>query len=284
MNEVDGARMTTHDDALGELLPRIARTPLLTPAQEVALAKRVERGDLVAKNHMVEANLRLVVHVAKGYPRDEHGMSLLDLIQEGTIGLVRAVEKFDWRKGFRFSTYATLWIRQSIGRALAEKGRQIRLPVHVGQRLRQLERAERELTTVNATDPTAEELAARLGWELEEVEDLRRAAVRPVSLDQPLGDDGELELGMLIPAAGPSPEDGALRAAAAGELGEALGSLSAAERRVVELRYGLGDADELGAARIARELGVPVREVRLMEEGALRKLAARPEVQALAAA
>ncbi len=275
--------MTTHDDALGELLPRIARTPLLTPAEEVALAKRVERGDLEAKNHMVEANLRLVVHVAKGYPRDEHGMSLLDLIQEGTIGLVRAVEKFDWRKGFRFSTYATLWIRQSIGRALAEKGRQIRLPVHVGQRLRQLERAERELTTQHATDPTAQELAARLGWELEEVEDLRRAAVRPVSLDQPLGDDGELELGMLIPATGPSPEEGALQAAAAGELGVALESLSAAERRVVELRYGLGDADELGAARIARELGLPVREVRRMEEGALRKLGERPEVRALAA-
>ena len=276
--------MTQHDDALGELLPRLARTPLLTPAEEIALAKRIERGDLAAKNHMVEANLRLVVHVAKGYPRDEHGLTILDLIQEGTIGLVRAAEKFDWRKGFRFSTYATLWIRQSIGRAIAEKGRTIRLPVHVGQRLRQLERAQRELTTANATDPTAEELAALLEWDVAEVEDLRRSAVRPVSLEQPLGDEGDGELGSLLPSGGPSPEEGALAAAAAGELGAALETLSEAERRVLELRYGLGGADELGAARIGKQLGLSLREVRVVEELALRKLSALPEVRAMAAA
>ena len=134
-----------HDDGLALYLRRIARTPLLTPSQEKELARRLERGDMDAKDHMIEANLRLVVHLAKRFQREDSGMTLLDLIQEGTIGLVRAVEKFDHRRGFRFSTYATLWIRQAIGRAMSEKGRAVRLPVHVGDRVRKLQAVERRL-------------------------------------------------------------------------------------------------------------------------------------------
>ena len=187
-----------HDDGLALYLRRIARTPLLTPAQEKDLARRVERGDLAAKDHMIEANLRLVVHVAKRYQREDSGLTMQDLIQEGTIGLVRAVEKFDYRKGFRFSTYATLWIRQAIGRALADKGRIVRLPIPVADRVRKLEIAERTLATRLGGTPRDEELAAELDWELEEVERLRGAGRRPASLDAPVADDGETELGDLL--------------------------------------------------------------------------------------
>src|SRR5918992_2044535 len=153
-----------HDEGLALYLRRIARTPLLTPAQELALARRIERGDLAAKDRMIEANLRLVVHVARRYQREDSSLTLQDLVQEGTIGLVRAVEKFDYRRGFRFSTYATLWIRQAIGRALIEKGRIVRLPVPVSERVRKLEIAERVLTGRLGAVPTPEELAADLGW------------------------------------------------------------------------------------------------------------------------
>src|SRR5918996_3642280 len=156
-----------NDDGLALYLRRIARTPLLTPSQEQALARRIERGDLAAKDRMIEANLRLVVHVAKRYQREDSGLTLQDLVQEGTIGLVRAVEKFDYRRGYRFSTYATLWIRQAIGRALADKGRIVRLPIPVADRVRKLEIAERMLATQLGGMPTDEELAADLGWEAE---------------------------------------------------------------------------------------------------------------------
>src|SRR3954447_9100512 len=194
-----------HDDGLALYLRRIARTPLLTPAQEQALARRVERGDLAAKDHMIEANLRLVVHLAKRYQRDDSGMTLTDLIQEGTIGLVRAVEKFDYRRGHRFSTYATLWIRQSIGRALSEKGRAVRLPVHVGDRVRKLQAVERRLAMALGATPTAGELAGALDWTEAEVADVRRIALAPVSLEAPVGDDGDAELGHMLADEGPSP-------------------------------------------------------------------------------
>src|SRR5918992_3771168 len=158
-----------HDEGLALYLRRIARTPLLTPAQELALARRIERGDLAAKDHMIEANLRLVVHIAKRYQREDSGLTLQDLIQEGTIGLVRAVEKFDYRRGHRFSTYATLWIRQAIGRALIEKGRMVRLPVPVADRVRRIERAERDLAARLGTSPTPHEVAAEVGIELREL-------------------------------------------------------------------------------------------------------------------
>jgi RNA polymerase primary sigma factor len=228
-----------HDNGLALYLRRIARTPLLTAAQELSLARRVERGDLAAKDHMIEANLRLVVHLAKRYQREDSGMTLTDLIQEGTIGLVRAVEKFDYRRGHRFSTYATLWIRQAVGRALADKGRIVRLPVTVADRVRKVEIAERALTTRLGSDPTSAELAADLGWEVEEIDVLRGAGRRPASLDAPVADDGETELGDLIPARSPTPEEVALAGAEEAGVAAALLELGTIERRVLELRYGL---------------------------------------------
>jgi RNA polymerase primary sigma factor len=270
-----------HDDGLALYLRNIARTELLTPAQEQALARRVERGDLAAKDHMIEANLRLVVHIAKRYQREDSSLTMQDLIQEGTIGLVRAVEKFDYRRGFRFSTYATLWIRQAIGRALADKGRIVRLPIPVADRVRKLEIAERTLTTQLGGTPNQEELAAELGWEVEEVDRLRGAGRRPASLDAPVADDGEAELGDLLASTAPSPEDEALAAAARRGLIDALSQLNWTERRVLELRYGLGTDTPHTAAEVARELGVKPHQVRQVEDRALRALGALPATRGL---
>jgi RNA polymerase primary sigma factor len=270
-----------HDDGLALYLRNIARTPLLTPAQEQALARRVERGDLVAKDHMIEANLRLVVHIAKRYQREDSSLTMQDLIQEGTIGLVRAVEKFDYRRGFRFSTYATLWIRQAIGRALADKGRIVRLPIPVADRVRKLEIAERTLATRLGATPNHEELAAELDWELEEVERLRGAGRRPASLDAPVADDGAAELGDLLASSAPSPEDEALADAERSGLRDALGQLGPTERRVLELRYGLGSDMPLTTAETARALGVKPHQVRQVEDRALRALGALPATRGL---
>ena len=270
-----------HDDGLALYLRRIARTPLLTPSQEKDLARRVERGDLAAKDHMIEANLRLVVHVAKRYQREDSGLTMQDLIQEGTIGLVRAVEKFDYRKGFRFSTYATLWIRQAIGRALADKGRIVRLPIPVADRVRKLEIAERMLATRLGGNPSSEELAADLDWELEEVERLRGAGRRPASLDAPIADDGETELGDLLASDRPSPEDEAMAGAERDGVTAALRHLGPVERRVLELRYGLGDEAPHTPAETARALGVKPHQVRQVEDRALRALGALPSTREL---
>ena len=270
-----------HDDGLALYLRRIARTPLLTPSQEKDLARRVERGDLAAKDHMIEANLRLVVHVAKRYQREDSGLTMQDLIQEGTIGLVRAVEKFDYRKGFRFSTYATLWIRQAIGRALADKGRIVRLPIPVADRVRKLEIAERMLATRLGGTPSSEELAADLDWELEEVERLRGAGRRPASLDAPVADDGETDLGDLLASDRPSPEDEAMAGAERDGVTAALGQLGPIERRVLELRYGLGDEAPHTPTETARALGVKPHQVRQVEDRALRALGALPSTREL---
>jgi RNA polymerase primary sigma factor len=270
-----------HDDGLALFLRGIARTQLLTPAQELALARRIERGDLAAKEHMIEANLRLVVHLAKRYQREDSGLALTDLIQEGTIGLVRAVEKFDYRRGHRFSTYATLWIRQSIGRALADKGRMVRLPVTVADRVRRLEVAERLLTTRLGGTPTSAELAADLGWDAEEVERLRGAGRRPASLDAPVADDGETELGDLVAAAHPSPEEEVLAGAERSGVAQALSQLRSVERRVLELRYGLNDEVPHTPVEAARALGVKPHQVRQVEDKALRALGALPAARSL---
>ena len=273
-----------HDDGLALYLRGIARTPLLTAAQEQALARRVERGDMAAKDHMIEANLRLVVHIAKRYQREDSGLTLTDLIQEGTIGLVRAVEKFDYRRGHRFSTYATLWIRQAVGRAVADKGRMVRLPITVADQVRRLEIAERTLTTRLGGAPTNAELAADLGIEVEDVERLQGAGRRPASLDAPIADDGETELGDLVAAASPSPEDEAMAGAERDGVAAALGQLGAIERRVLDLRYGLGDEAPHSPTETARALGVKPHQVRQVEDRALRTLGALPAARELMAA
>jgi RNA polymerase primary sigma factor len=269
------------DDGLANYLRDIARTPLLTPAQELDLARRFERGDLAAKDRMIEANLRLVVHIAKRYQREDSGLTLQDLIQEGTIGLVRAVEKFDYRRGHRFSTYATLWIRQAVGRALAEKGRIVRLPVPVSDRVRKLEIAERTLAARIAAAPTAEEIAAELEWDVDEVHFLRRASRRPTSLDAPVSESGDTELGDLLDAHAPSPEDEALAGAERDGVTAALAQLGPRERRVLELRYGLGDEAPHTAGETARALGVKPHQVRQVEDRALRALGAHPAARDL---
>ncbi len=274
-------RMSAHDEGLALYLRRIARTPLLTAAQEQALARRVERGDLAAKDHMIEANLRLVVHIAKRFQREESGLTMQDLIQEGTIGLVRAVEKFDYRRGFRFSTYATLWIRQSVGRALADKGRNLRLPIPVADKVRKLEIAEGRLAGALGGTPSDAELAAALEWEVEEVERLRGAGRRPASLDAPVGDDAETELGDLLAASALSPEEEVLAGAERDGLNAVLGQLPHAERRVLELRFGIGGEAPHTPGETARALGVKPHQVRQVEDRALRALGALPDARDL---
>src|SRR6187431_621906 len=265
---------TTLGDGLGIFLQRIARTRLLTPAEELELARRIERGDLDAKDRMIEANLRLVVHLAKRFQREDSGMTLLDLIQEGTIGLVRAVEKFDHRRGFRFSTYATLWIRQ-------EKGRAVRLPVHVGDRVRKLQAVERRLAMALGATPTAAELADALDWSEVEVADVRRVAMAPVSLEAPVGDEGDAELGHLLADEGPTPEESAAVSRMHADLGHVLSGLDGLERRVLELRFGLGAEAPHTPGQAARVLGITPRRVRCAEDRALRHLRASPATGAL---
>ena len=241
--------MTT--DSLQLFLKDIGKVRLLTAQEEVGLAKRIERGDLDAKEKMVESNLRLVVSIAKNYRNQ--GLPFLDLIQEGTLGLVRAAEKFDYRRGFKFSTYATWWIRQAIARALADKARAIRIPVHVVEKLNKIGRAERKLLTELGREPTAEEIAEVTGIELEEIESIKRSAQAPVSLEQPVGDEEESEFGQFIAdERAESPYEHAAETLTNEALRDALEKLSYRERRVLELRYGLGGEhprtlDEVGS-------------------------------------
>ncbi len=257
-------------------LAEIARVPLLSAAEERELARRVERGDLAAKERMIEANLRLVVHLAKRFRREQHGLTLEDLVQEGTVGLVRAVEKFDARRGLRFSTYATVWIRQSIARAITDKGRVIRLPASVDQRLVALRRAEHRLTVIDGRDPTPQRLAEELGWKEREVVELRGHGRRARSLHEPGGADGELELGDVLPDPGPSPYEQAAGALLAEEVRELLEHLQPRERSVIELRFGLGANEPATRTETAQRLDLRLADVRRLEDLALRKLRARP--------
>jgi RNA polymerase primary sigma factor len=258
------------EDSLDLFLNRIAATPLLTAAQEVELAQRIERGDYDAKEHMIEANLRLVVSIAKRYRG--LGLPFMDLIQEGTVGLIRAAEKFDWRKGFKFSTYATLWIQQSIARALADKSRVVRLPVHIGDRLRKLDVTERALEAQSGQSPPIEKVAEAVGIDVEEARMLRQAAAGPASLNETIGPDGDAERGELIPDKGPTPYDEIRERSEVEAVERALESLDYRERRVLTLRFGIGGERVQSYPEIARQLRVRPGRIREIEEDALRRL------------
>ena len=260
--------MTT--DSLQLFLKDIGKVSLLTAQEEVGLAKRIERGDLDAKEKMVESNLRLVVSIAKNYRNQ--GLPFLDLIQEGTLGLVRAAEKFDYRRGFKFSTYATWWIRQAIARALADKARAIRIPAHVVEKLNKIGRAERKLVTEFGREPAAEEIAEVTGIEPEEIESIKRFAQAPVSLEQPVGDE-ESEFGQFIAdERAESPYERAAEILTNEALRDALEKLSYRERHVLELRYGLGGERPRTLDEVGRTFNVTRERIRQIESQSLKKL------------
>ena len=267
-------------DALQLFLKDVGRVDLLTAAQEVELAKRIERGEHRAKQEMVEANLRLVVSIAKRYRNQ--GLPFLDLIQEGTIGLVRAAEKFDYRKGFKFSTYATWWIRQAVARALADKARTIRMPVHVVEKLNKIVRSERKLRAELGREPNTVEIARDLELTLEEVEQIRRTAQSPVSLEKPVGDEEESEFGHFITDESvPLPEDAAEITLRKETLERILAQLSPRERQVLELRYGLNGEHPRTLDEVGRAFNVTRERIRQIENQSLKKLRALAESQKL---
>jgi RNA polymerase primary sigma factor len=267
-------------DSLQLFLKDIGKVDLLTAAQEVELAKRIERGDHRAKQEMVEANLRLVVSIAKRYRNQ--GLPFLDLIQEGTIGLVRAAEKFDYRKGFKFSTYATWWIRQAVARALADKARTIRMPVHVVEKLNKISRAERKLRAEYGREPLAWEIAQELELSSDEVEQIRRSAQAPVSLEKPVGDEEESEFGHFITdESAPAPEDEAETSFRKETLTKVLAMLSPRERAVLELRYGLDGKPPRTLDEVGRTFNVTRERIRQIENQSLKKLRALADSQKL---
>src|SRR3954452_12944643 len=264
-----------------QLFPKeIGRVPLLTAAQEVELAKGIERGDDAAKRHMVEANLRLVVSIAKRYRNQ--GLPFLDLIQEGTIGLVRAAEKFDYRKGFKFSTYATWWIRQAVARALADKARTIRMPVHVVEKLNKIVRSERKLRAELCREPSSEEIAFELEMTVEEVEQIRRTSQTPVSLEKPVGDEDESEFGHFITdESAPLPDERAALTLRNESLSRALQMLGDRERRVLEMRFGLNGEPPRTLDEVGRAFNVTRERIRQIENQSLKKLRSLTESQTL---
>jgi RNA polymerase primary sigma factor len=280
---VNGNLADSTTDALQLFLNELGKYKLLTAEEEVELAKRIERGDKDAKDLMVNSNLRLVVSIAKKY--QGHGLSLLDLIQEGIIGLIRAVEKFDWRKGFKFSTYATWWIRQAVQRGVANKAREIRIPVHIVDRERKLARAERELMVKLGRAPEEEELAKAAKLPLKQVREVREAARAVTSLDRPVGEQGDTSLGELVPGTEPGPEETLHVSLDEDTLRRAVASLPEREQEILKLRYGLnGDSDPKSLEEIGRRLGLTRERVRQLESEALKRLAVNREIEALHAA
>src|SRR3954462_1847038 len=267
-------------DSLRLHLREIGRVSLLTAEQEVSLAKRIERGDMIAKRAMVEANLRLVVSIAKGYLG--RGLTFLDLIQEGSLGLIRAVEKFDYRKGYKFSTYATWWIRQAVTRAIADKGRTTRIPVHMVERLNKVVHVERQLVQSLGREPTAEEIAKELDCSAREVRDILRMAQQPVSLEKPVGEEEESELGDFVEdEAAISPFDRASATLRRENVRKALDALPAREREVIEMRFGLTGTRPFTLEEVGRAFNVTRERIRQIENHTLKKLESLPEAQRL---
>jgi RNA polymerase primary sigma factor len=276
--DVEGPDVST--DSLQLFLKDIGKVDLLTAPQEIELAKRIERGDHAAKQTMVESNLRLVVSIAKRYRNQ--GLPFLDLIQEGTIGLVRAAEKFDYRKGFKFSTYATWWIRQAVARALADKSRTIRMPVHVVEKLNKIVRSERKLRGELGREPNAAEIAHDLDLSPDEVEQIRRSAQLPVSLEKPVGDDDESEFGhFLTDETALLPEEAAEQALRRDTLKSVLCSLSPREQQILELRYGLDGEQPRTLDEVGRAFNVTRERIRQIENQCLKKLRALADCQKL---
>ena len=271
----------TTTDALQLFLREAGRHALLTAPQEVELAKKIEGGDMNAKQQMIQANLRLVVSIAKNYRNQ--GLPFLDLIQEGTLGLIRAVEKFDWRRGFKFSTYATWWIRQAVARALADKARTIRMPVHIVERLQKMNRAERTLWTQLGREPTLEEIAEEASLPLQQAIEVRAAARASTSLDQPVGETEDAVFGDFVAGDGPLPEEQVEISLRSQALKEALAALSDRERQVVVLRYGLSDAEPKTLEEIGRRLGLTRERVRQIELDSLKRLASLREMESIGA-
>jgi RNA polymerase primary sigma factor len=267
-------------DSLRLYLRSIGRVELLTAAQEVTLARRIERGDMDAKRHMIEANLRLVVSIAKSYLG--RGLTFLDLIQEGSMGLIRAVEKFDYRRGYKFSTYATWWIRQAVTRAIADKGRTIRIPVHMVEKLNRVVHAERQLVQELGREPVAAEIAAELQITVREVRDVWRMAQQPISLEKPVGEEDDSSLGDFVedPTA-ESPFELASEHLRRENLGRALAALPQREREVIELRFGLSGQRPYTLEEVGRAFNVTRERIRQIESHTLKKLEALPEAQRL---
>jgi RNA polymerase primary sigma factor len=277
----DLAQQTT--DAMALFLQEVRRHPLLTRAEEVSLAKRIERGDLQAKEQLINSNLRLVISNARKY--QGHELPLLDLIQEGIFGLIRASEKFDWRRGYKFSTYATFWIRQAIQRALDNRARTIRIPVHLGQRERKIARAESELAVRLGREPTDDEIAATAELSLDEVREARQAARVVTSLDRPVGEQEETSFGALLPSGDRGPDEEVDILLREDALRRALERLPEREREVVKLRYGLdGNPDPAPLSETGRRLGISQDAVRKLERKALSQLATSRELEGLSPA
>ncbi|HEX6420694.1 MAG TPA: sigma-70 family RNA polymerase sigma factor [Acidimicrobiales bacterium] len=273
----DLARLTV--DTLGLFLDEIGRYPLLTAEEEVELAKRIEAGDRAAKDRMITSNLRLVVSIAKRYQGGD--LALIDLIQEGILGLIRAVEKFDWRRGFKFSTYATFWIRQALQRGIRARARTIRLPEDVAERERRIDRVHQELSGVLGRPPTDEEIAEEAGLGVAQVRVVRDAARVVTSLDRPIGEDEDATFGELVPAEVTGPEEEVVVSLGRDALRSALRRLSAQHRSVLTLRYGIDDDEPRGLTAVARELGVSWGKAKRLETEALAELAASREFDAL---
>jgi RNA polymerase primary sigma factor len=266
-----------------ELFLRRARVhPLLTAAEEIELAKRIERGDLEAKERMINSNLRLVVSQARRY--QGHGLSMEDLVQEGMLGLIRAVEKFDWRRGFKFSTYGTLWIRQAIQRGLQNHGRTIRVPVHVAQRQVKVRKLESELSAKLQREPSDEEIAAVAELPVDEVMELRELNRAMTSLDQPVGEDGETAFGELLASDAPEPSEQVGNAERDQRVGDLVRRLPEEERNVIRLRFGLTGDEPLTLRQTGSELGITTERARQLEAKGLERLAGSPELEALRSA